>query len=889
MEKMMTKIGECLAFKGKWRAYQERVLNRASMHLEDEKIHIVAAPGSGKTTLGIELIKRIGENCLVLTPSITIRDQWLSRIADGFLIDASKRDALLSNDLRHPKPITAVTYQAVHSSMQRAVGEEDFSDIDLVRLLKENNIKTLCLDEAHHMRNEWVRSLESLLANFKGMKVISLTATPPYDVTPTEWNRYIELCGPIDEEIFTPELVKEKSLCPHQDYIYFNFPTEDEKKVINEHKENVQKCMSALMDLADLESLIRSNQALKNPTDYADALLENPRYMYALIIYMNQKQIAYPSQFDKLLDSKKNKLPVMNVEYMEGLLKGIFDSIKNERGEYVEKDPCVKTVKELVKKHGCMYRNDVVMTKNNDIQRTLVNSKGKLESMCAILEEEHQSLGKDLRMLVLCDYIKKESVSLIGSSQMITEIGTVPVFEKLRKTNITNKIAVLSGGLTVIPKEITNELIEILKELGYESKTKELAVDDFVVFETNADNGVIVKLITQAFEKGQIEVLIGTKALLGEGWDSPCINALIMASFVGSYVLSNQMRGRAIRKDPNKLDKVSNVWHLVCIDKANNGVLDHFASYDLRTLERRFNTFLGVHYEQPIIETGIGRVSYLYDGINKLDKKDVGKINKKMLEAARNRDALREKWENSLEKINPFEPVEEGIEVDTNAFNTMFSFVNYWGYMLASIVSMLLTNSIASIGSGVRDLSLARIGVISLIWAMLAVFLYKLFDYIGKAMTPQRNLKRISKAILHSLKELKLVGSNTMNVRISKTMIKQIQFVNLDGGTTKEKGLFVKCLQEFLAPIENQRYMIVRKWAISPLNKYFAVPEAFAKNKNDANVFQKNIKHMLGKYELVYTRNPDGRKRLLRARACCFGYQNEKIINSKKRALGKYE
>ena len=43
-----------LQFKGTWRVYQARVLDRAEHYVRDGKIHIVAAPGSGKTTLGIE-------------------------------------------------------------------------------------------------------------------------------------------------------------------------------------------------------------------------------------------------------------------------------------------------------------------------------------------------------------------------------------------------------------------------------------------------------------------------------------------------------------------------------------------------------------------------------------------------------------------------------------------------------------------------------------------------------------------------------------------------------------------------------------------------------------------------------------------------------------------
>ena len=48
----------------------------------------------------------------------------------------------------------------------------------------------------------------------------------PYDVEPNIWANYVSLCGEIDAEISVPELVKAKNLCPHQDYIYFNYPTE---------------------------------------------------------------------------------------------------------------------------------------------------------------------------------------------------------------------------------------------------------------------------------------------------------------------------------------------------------------------------------------------------------------------------------------------------------------------------------------------------------------------------------------------------------------------------------------------------------------------------------------------------------------------------------------
>lgn len=148
-----------LTFQGQWRRYQKRVLDEADLYLADKKIHIVAAPGSGKTTLGIELIRRIGQPCLILSPSIVIREQWLARIQDAFLQPGEDAGLCLSNDIQRPAPITAITYQALHSAMTRHkghIGEKgheeavDFSSFSLLNTLRDFGFGTLCLDECHH-------------------------------------------------------------------------------------------------------------------------------------------------------------------------------------------------------------------------------------------------------------------------------------------------------------------------------------------------------------------------------------------------------------------------------------------------------------------------------------------------------------------------------------------------------------------------------------------------------------------------------------------------------------------------------------------------------------------------------------------------------------------
>ena len=68
-----------------FRTYQQAVLDKASSHLKDGHIHVVAAPGSGKTILGLELVRRLSKPALILAPSVTIRRQWGERFAECYL------------------------------------------------------------------------------------------------------------------------------------------------------------------------------------------------------------------------------------------------------------------------------------------------------------------------------------------------------------------------------------------------------------------------------------------------------------------------------------------------------------------------------------------------------------------------------------------------------------------------------------------------------------------------------------------------------------------------------------------------------------------------------------------------------------------------------------
>ncbi|MGB3182022.1 MAG: DEAD/DEAH box helicase family protein [Cyclobacteriaceae bacterium] len=61
-----------ITFKHEWRKYQKRVLDELEVHLDDNHLHIIAPPGSGKTVLGLEVAVRLDKPTLIFAPTVAI-------------------------------------------------------------------------------------------------------------------------------------------------------------------------------------------------------------------------------------------------------------------------------------------------------------------------------------------------------------------------------------------------------------------------------------------------------------------------------------------------------------------------------------------------------------------------------------------------------------------------------------------------------------------------------------------------------------------------------------------------------------------------------------------------------------------------------------------------
>ena len=815
-----------IRFAGKFRTYQQAVLDRANTHLRDGHIHIVAAPGSGKTILGLELVRRLGSPALILAPSVTIRRQWGERFAESFLPAGSTEADYVSEDLHTPQLLTCVTYQALHAAMQKAAlkaeadpegaeteAAQDFTGFDLMQTVRQCGISTICLDEAHHLRREWQRSLEQFLQALNGKaRIIALTATPPYDSTGAEWDNYIRVCGEVDEEIFVPQLVAQKTLCPHQDYLYFNPPTEDEAEILRAHRLHA---LAAAREITESGLLPQ----LQTAAEHCDLAQKDADAARALSLAADGRDVCLPT--------------------LQTALSGILahrDDFPKEQTEAL----CA-----VLARNAVLEKGKVCLASSEKTEKTLLASAGKIESIQAIMASESAILGEEPRALILTDHIRKERIGQVGSAEPLSVLGAVPIFEAVRRTvGARVPIALLSGTLVLLPNIALDAAAETAKQYGVDFDSTPLPNAPYSEVHFAGSNKNKVSVVTALFQKGVVRALVGTAALLGEGWDAPCINTLILASCVGSFMLTNQMRGRAIRVDKTKPDKASDIWHLVTADPEETAANDPGA--DFAVMRRRFDGFLAPDYETPRVESGIDR---LHLPKQPYTANVMQQINGQMLERSRDRQGMVRLWTDALAGGTP--QVLDVCEVPNDAFSSLPA----KRQMLRSV----LWAAVCAVLVLLPTVFTKVLAVVPLIPALVS------FSRRRKLRQPDGFFRETAKALLRITGDKRIAQAPPDDVFTLDMPERGAVYVAVRNASQHDKMRFARTLGTLFSAIEDPRYIFIPGG--TQYEDALAVPAPFDRKKEDAQQFADCLRPLFGKGVCVYTRGQKEQKTAQQCRA----------------------
>ncbi len=462
------------------------------------------------------------------------------------------------------------------------------------------------------------------------------------------------------------------------------------------------------------------------------------------------------------------------------------------------------------------------------VSRVLAYANSKAEALIPILAAEEQVLGERIRAIVVTDFETASAVSAEVEGVLDSESGgAVAAFRTLISHKQTDSLdPVLVTGSTVLVDDdlaptFLHEARTWLKANAYDVELSLTEQPGLTVLRGRGSQWgprLYIQLITELFQRGVTKCLVGTRGLLGEGWDAHTVNVLVDLTAVTTSTSVNQLRGRSIRLDPDEPHKVANNWDVVCLASEFARGLE-----DYRRFLAKHRTLYGVT-DDGTIEKGVGHVHAALDETHpELIEGAVAALNDTMLKRAAQREEARKLW-----KIGePFQAVpRKSIELEAPA-GPPGSFPPF-----------------AKIRDPWNDQSLSL---------------------------------AVGRAVEATFQELQLISAQTQ-VQVNPRAGGFVRLF-LEDCPEEEGQRFAEALAEVFGPLDQARYIIPREvtkaehtWLsrVLPglLGRYFqrhkqelaawhAVPSAAARNRDAAAIFQKHWNAHVSPGEVVYAYRED--------------------------------
>ncbi|MGE5137185.1 MAG: DEAD/DEAH box helicase family protein [Gemmatimonadota bacterium] len=611
------------------RPHQERALaaferDRAA---GDRATYLVVPPGGGKTLIGLEVLRRLGRPAVVLCPNTAIQAQWIQQWQAAFA--PVTVTATASREL--PSPLTVLTYQAVGTFSgngdgppgrpgRQPGGRELLAQLHpngqaLIGRLRQGGPWTVVLDECHHLLELWGRLLKTVLEELDDPYVVGLTATPPHLMTTDQAGLHRTLFGQVDLEISTPALVRDGVLAPYQELAYFTRPTPTEADYIHGEAVRFAELRTDLLDpqfastpfLAWLQTRVVERRGREGaPVSWQRFERDEPALADAAVRLHTAGLLPLP---DGAQVREQHRHPPAAEDWVA--LIGDYCRHCLLPSEDPRDAAAYEAIRRALPAVGYRLTRAGVRAADSPVDRVLARSASKAQAVTDILIAENADLGPRLRALVLCDFeeasgtvparltgiLEAESggarlaletlladeqtaaldpVLMTGQRVACGPDTAAALLAWLRQADpglgATAAAPAGSSGADVSPAALASgsstaatppvrgsrsAVVEITGQAGWEPRR-------------------YVPLVTRFFSEGGSRCLVGTRGLLGEGWDAPAVNVVIDLTAATTPTSVVQARGRALRVDRGWPGKVADNWGVICVaDDHPKGAADY--------------------------------------------------------------------------------------------------------------------------------------------------------------------------------------------------------------------------------------------------------------------------------------------------------------------------
>lgn len=949
------------------------VLDQLTTADGDRRYHIVAPPGAGKTIVGLELIRRWSQPAVIFAPTTTIQEQWRDKLAlftpPGFELESvaslnparlasinvftyqlistpSQADDILrelaverwTEDLiasghaaneaaaadRIAK-IQANNPEAYHAEIshrmpriKREALRGDHQDVrrflhpnavQLISNLVAHGVKTVVLDECHHLLDYWAIVLRALIAEISEPRIVGLTATLPDPHDPYSYENYTSLLGDVDFEIPTPAVVKDGELAPYRELACIVKPNPKEHEYLATVQQVFESSLTETTDSRSFRDWVI--QLLARTADAWPSLLANDAPLaVACVRFLCRCGMDLPAGVMPPTDLLRGNQAQPTIDdwltllerYSLDVLKTSADTADHNR---------LAMLKRALHPFGLAVTEEGVRHLRSVGDLVLAFSEAKDAAVVRILVAEDAAMGPRLRAVVVTDFEHDRRGLVEAHEALDKDAGSARrLFRRLAsegKLTHLNPILVTGEVLWIeaaAAERIVAAFNEFLKEQRLGATCSATLTRDPRVAEVLGEGPawsprIYVHMVTSLFGGGVTRCLIGTRGILGEGWDAECLNTLIDLTAVTTSTSVQQLRGRGLRLDSSWPRKVTHNWDVVTVaPEFERG------DADLRRFIRRHDQLWGLADNGKVVR-GIAHVDRKLSSdlaFHSFKTVDYANLDERMMASLSTREDEYAVWRVGEEYSN-FAWRSAGVsapDMKVRTVNTIQDtlrrlIIQFWPAVLTAAVGALVSTFQVGVRESIawrQPLEFLLIGVgFTLLLAVAAGIRQgsRILRQLLVEQPPDAILLDIARALLTALSDSQyLSGHLTIDyVRVVAQDDGSYQ-VFVDYASEHDAATFTQAYQQVFEPIRDQRYLILRDdgrlphiwlmpfWlAMRPWARraagyppaFYPVPQVLAGRKERAEAYAAAWRKFVGGGELIYTKSPEGFRLLMDAQA----------------------
>ena len=469
-------------------------------------------------------------------------------------------------------------------------------------------VATIVLDECHHLKAHWAIVVHYLVRRLKraGLSptLIGLTATEPSGEDRSA-RRYRALLGDVDAEVPVPAVIRAGHLAPCRQLAWFTLPSPEETEFLAVAGEELHHRVSELLLSPDgIDYLLEVVAPPISSTAPGDGGGSGPLPRIAGADDDHVPAAARPYEEDepvrrivagfdadpllaasaaallrRIGSYRGTALSTRVVPLLPELDLLDLDDELRLLGRYAhdrllavpERRRDWESTRELLRGFGLYLTDSGIRAGRSPVDTITAASRAKDTAVVDILRHELDSIGERLRAVVVTDAAEHSAPHRAldvlgpasrpgpagGAARCMSTLLSDADLRSLRPVRLTSSRLSLASGDT-----------SLLDRLRRSTGLALPATDDgwmLSVTGQGVGSAGLVLAVSELVAAGEVRLVVGTRGLLGEGWDCPAVNTLIDLTAATTSASTQQLRGRTMRLDPGWVDKVAHNWSVTCL------------------------------------------------------------------------------------------------------------------------------------------------------------------------------------------------------------------------------------------------------------------------------------------------------------------------------------